>query len=468
LFPWLIWVAAFVGLLFFVDLYGANHPLWDEWQNVPYLTGDIPPTWQNLCTPAGWGHRVPLLRLLLIGLARWTDFNFRAPMFLAVVLLALLAAVFIVVARQLRGRSSISDAFLVLVCLNIGHWENLLQGWNLQNILFAFLAALALACIVLKPRPRLWLRLGLGACLVLLPWASGLAGLILSAPLVLFLAASTISRFLVRSRPASLESAVPLGQVPRTPNGQRTRISDLMVSACVIVAVAGIWEYCRGMDMSPAAPVTWSDALQGSAIFLSTPLISTGIGPDRWMFFSLTLGLCLSAGISVLALWWAERFTFRLAGLTTFLAAMIGIALAVGWGRSGISPDYCHSSRYVALATPFVLAVYLSAVLARNRVSSAIQWLMLLAVGAALPSKVTAAIAYAEQHQARSVWFQRDVASGMSPEQLAASPRNRWLNPALDRVAFEFHKNQMITALKILEQRGIRPFPSPRARDHLR
>jgi hypothetical protein len=51
LFLFLVWLIASASLVWFVARYGITHPLWDKWQNVPYLTGDVPLDWQKLWAP---------------------------------------------------------------------------------------------------------------------------------------------------------------------------------------------------------------------------------------------------------------------------------------------------------------------------------------------------------------------------------------------------------------------------------
>jgi hypothetical protein len=287
----------------------------------------------------------------------------------------------------------------------------------------------------------------MAACLVLMPWTSGSAGFVLSTILTPCLAVYVLQW---PGRQATVDS--------NRPGTQRDLIvSRLIVLALLAVAGLGAWRYHSGLTMAPVSSVSFSDALKGAAIFLGTPIIGTGLGPDRWLFFLVTfLQFVFLAGAGF-TVWRAEGATFRAAGLTAFLSAMVVLAVGVGWARSGLSPDYCHASRYVALAAPFALGVYLLAVLAGHRPGLVIQWLMLAAVIAATPSKARVAIQSGERNKGRSSVFERDIRAGMSPEQLAA--RHRWLNPAFDKSpAYEFHKGQMIAGLKIMRRESIGPF----------
>jgi hypothetical protein len=457
-FVWLLWLGTSGVLAFFVMSFGANHPLCDEWQNLPYLTGDVPLTWSNLCIPTGWGdHRVPLLRLVLLALARLSDFNFRVPLLCAVGILSAVAALMLYVSQNIRGRARVTDAFVIVVCLNLGNWENLLQGWNLQNVLFTLFGGILLACIAARRTPGPLTLLIMAACLVLMPWATGLAGLVLSTILTPCLAFYVLQW---PGRQAIRDSIAPGASRAST-------VTRFIALAFLATAGLGAWRYHSGLTVAPASSVSFSDALKGAAIFLGTPIISSGVGPDRWLFFSITLVQIIFLAGAGFAIWRSEGATFRAAGLLAYLAAMILLAAGIGWGRSGFSPEYCWASRYVALATPFALGVYLLAVLAEHRLGFAMQWLMLAAVLASTPFKARVAIEQGEQNKGRSTVFERDIRAGMSPEQLAA--RHRWLNSALDKSsAYEFHKEQMIAGLKIMQRKGIGPFAHSSETSHRR
>src|SRR5262245_41120890 len=113
-----VWVTMLVGTLAFVDRYGSNVPSWDGWDMVPTLTGHQPVTVDWLWSQHN-EHRVPVPRLLLLGLHRMTGINFRTPMFFNVLVTGALALGMILVARRLRGSASYTDAFFPLIFL---HW----------------------------------------------------------------------------------------------------------------------------------------------------------------------------------------------------------------------------------------------------------------------------------------------------------------------------------------------------------
>src|ERR1700740_3081887 len=99
-----------VAALAFVGKYGSNVPYWDEWNMVPVLVGDQPVDAHWLWSEHN-GHRIPLPRLLLLGLYKLTGSDFRAGMYFNVFALGALAFTMIWVAKGQRGETSYADAF---------------------------------------------------------------------------------------------------------------------------------------------------------------------------------------------------------------------------------------------------------------------------------------------------------------------------------------------------------------------
>src|SRR5262249_55062580 len=78
LFVWGVWALMLLALLGYIREYGGNLPGWDEWYVVPYLVGEQPLTasWLWSASPQT-EQRIPLTRLILVGLARLTGCDFR-------------------------------------------------------------------------------------------------------------------------------------------------------------------------------------------------------------------------------------------------------------------------------------------------------------------------------------------------------------------------------------------------------
>ena len=189
-----------LAALALVGTYGSNVPSWDGWDMVPTLTGEQPISLTWLWSQHN-EHRIPLPRLILLGLGKLTNNDFRAGMYFGVLGLGALALAMILVAKQLRGTWSYSDAFFPLVLLNWGHAVNMLWGWQVQFFASTILAGIILLAIAKwgdqsKGGPALTV----GMCLLLLPLC-GANGLGLVPALALWLGYSSIVS--LRTEPVS-------------------------------------------------------------------------------------------------------------------------------------------------------------------------------------------------------------------------------------------------------------------------
>ncbi|HEY2215694.1 MAG TPA: hypothetical protein VGH31_11600, partial [Acidimicrobiales bacterium] len=176
-----------------------NIPIYEDWELVPALTGHQGHFWGWLWAQNN-EHRVPLPKLIYLGLLKiWPDF--RVGMIFSIVLLAVVAAGFIIFMRRLRGHTRYTDAFFPVVLLNLGHWQNLGWSWELQ-----FVVATALACGVLMgvvwPRELSTSRaLALGVCMVAIPFTGATA-----LPFALVVALALIPR--LRRAPPSARAVL--------------------------------------------------------------------------------------------------------------------------------------------------------------------------------------------------------------------------------------------------------------------
>src|ERR687891_1302134 len=96
-FVWALWSAMSVAALLFVARYASNVPSWDDWDMVPTLTGNQPVTWNWLWSQHN-EHRVPLPRLIFLGLNRLALVDMRVTMYFDILLMAALAGAMIVAA----------------------------------------------------------------------------------------------------------------------------------------------------------------------------------------------------------------------------------------------------------------------------------------------------------------------------------------------------------------------------------
>lgn len=174
---WAAWLVMLAAALLFVRAYGSNVPSWDDWDMVPTLTRAQPVTVEWLWSQHN-EHRVPLPRLLFLGLNRLTTVDFRVTMYADVFAVGLLAAAFAWTAAQVRGRASPADLFFPVVLLELGQAANLLWGWQLEFFVSAVLAGTALVAIAGSGTTLSHRRAAIvaGTCALLLPFtgANGL------------------------------------------------------------------------------------------------------------------------------------------------------------------------------------------------------------------------------------------------------------------------------------------------------
>ena len=109
-----------IAALAFVWRFGSDVPFWDEWNLVDALTGARPITLEWLWAPHN-GHRIPLPKLLLLGLYKLSGGDFRVGMYFDVAALAAIAAAMMWASRRMRqGEPSYVDAVFPLLLLHLG------------------------------------------------------------------------------------------------------------------------------------------------------------------------------------------------------------------------------------------------------------------------------------------------------------------------------------------------------------
>jgi hypothetical protein len=101
-------------------------------EELTFLSESITPRWL-------WQqhaeHRVPLAKLIWLGVLRLADYDFRAINAVSVLSVAAAAAAMVMAAGRLRGRVRYSDAFFPLAMLSFGQIQNLLWAWVFNHIL---------------------------------------------------------------------------------------------------------------------------------------------------------------------------------------------------------------------------------------------------------------------------------------------------------------------------------------------
>jgi hypothetical protein len=337
----LVWAGFVASDLYLVLQYGVNLPFGDDYAVVRQLTGDQPVTWSWLWSTHN-EHRLPLPRLVLLGLLRAGGNDFRWAMYVNVLALAIVTLLFLLTAAQLRGRPAWADAFFPLVLLHWGNWENMIWAWQVGFVLSAALASGVLLAAVRTPTsPRMGSAVAVGLCLLLLPLcgATGLAFVPAGALWLGWCGAWTLS----------------MGGTHAQRNGAVT-----LVLAVLAVALAGA--YLAGYRTPPGHRL--ADVWEG--IYAAWQFLSTAPGRGSFGFWPAT-GSIMAALVGLSFLWLARAWRGQPAeracilGLICYLAGAMCLAAGVGLGRGGLAWGWGLSSRYITLGAPIACAIYLVA-----------------------------------------------------------------------------------------------------------
>lgn len=339
LFVWSIWALMFLGALAFVGIYARNAPFWDDWEIlVPALAGKQPITvawlWETYHE-----HRLPLPKLILLGLGKLTHCDFRSGMFFNAAVLGLLAAVMILAAKKLRGWTGYTDAALPLILLHWGHWANLTFFFTVHFISTTVLAGAVLS-IIAGTRGPVTPRVAVlaAACLLLLP-LTGTTGLIFVPPLALWLVDSGIRRWRYTE-----------------PQGRR---EGPLILGLATVTMLPVGLYFVGFRLNSFAPQAGLLVSLRSAI----KFLSTGVGPIAISFWPysglLVLALLSLAAVNLAMAWRAQPLErSRVLGLILFTGAVVALGLGIGRGRATLGEERLFSPTYVTLAALTLCAVY--------------------------------------------------------------------------------------------------------------
>jgi hypothetical protein len=399
-----------VAALYLVGRYGSNVPSWDDWDMVPTLTGEQPVTAEWLWSQHN-EHRVPLPRLALLALGRLVALDFRVPMVVDALAMGAAAAGLVAAAIRLRGRASLTDAFLPLVLLNWSHAANLLWAWQIEYFASVVLSCVALRAIALcgtslAPRAA---GIRVGTCLLLLPLTGG-NGLAMAPAWIGWLG---YAAWLTRRR------------------GGPNAGPDAALLAAFAAAGAGL----LGFYFVGWQPVPWHPRSYDLLWSLKNTwkFVTVGMGPaasDAWHLSSrLALAIFASTGALLATVWWRRpEERCRAAGLLSFLAGMALLALAIGAGREGFE------IRYVTLSVPAWCGVYLVWTLyAPGRLGASARGVLLAAALAALWPNTRAGLSYARELRGNLAAFQRDLAAGVPIHELVRR-HGDWLHPHHDVV----------------------------------
>jgi hypothetical protein len=405
---WGTWAAMLLAALLFVSHFGSNVPSWDDWDMIPVLTHHQPVTWNWLWSQHN-EHRVPLPRLVFLGLDRLLGVDMRVTMYFDVLLMAAVAAAMITNATRLRGRVSAADAFFPMTLLSLGQAANWLWGWQLQ-----FFASVAIACVALLAIVRAGATLSptraglvVGLCTVLLPLC-GANGLALVPALAVW--------------------PLALAILPHSWTGAKvSRGNRVMLLAVGLLALALTAIYLVGWHRVPYHPRSQS-VLQ--TLLTALKSLTIGIGPatrDIWPLSGLLTFGVMGASVLLLVRVWRERVDerARAGGLLLFVLALSLLGLALGLGRNGFETRYVTLTLPVWCGVAFIWLLYGKP--ARVGIPAALAGAALVA----MPGNSSFGLQYARELRGQLGGFQRDLAAGV-PLHLLLHRYHSWLHPHQD------------------------------------
>ena len=412
-FAWSVWGVMTLAAVALVARFGTDVPIWDDYAWVPTLVGEGP------LTP-GWlweqfnEHRIPLPKLILLGVCRLAGNDVRAGMAASVVVLSAISAMLVALAGRLRGGARMSDAIFPLLLLHPGHATNLLWSNQLLQVLPTGLGAAFLIPIARRPTwPGPATAAVAGAGLTLLPLCGG-TGLSYVPALALWLLAAAW---------AEARSGHPGA-------GRRAAVTALAAAPSLVLSALYLHGFHAGSH--PVSPGGILDVARTAVQFLAG-----GVGaPASWAWplsGVITLGLA-SLGLLLLGRAWVFQAEERprILGLVAFLGAMTAMAGAVGWGRGWAGPLAGFQDRYVTMATPFwCWLVVVVRCYAPPSPGGLVSSTLFAVVCVLLWPNTEVGLACGERNAAAAAALARDIREGMPPY-LIVRRHTPFLHPSQD------------------------------------
>lgn len=394
----LVTVAA-VGLLtWFVAKYASRVPCMDELSLLSNVFGPNQYTWASYWHQHN-EHRIPLPKILYVAAVRLAGFDFRAPMYLDVVLLVGAAVFLLRTVRRVRGRWSVADALIPLAVLGVGSTENLLNGFQVQ---FVSSTVVVLTVVGLLAVPGYGAGVGrvaaIGVCAVLLPFC-GANGLALVPALGLF----------------QLYAGIGWLRAGRRSVGWVSLVAGLATVATVPVYYAGL----QRIDHTAPPP---SDVLAVAVTFVNA--LGMAFGPVTQSLHPpgytgvAALGvvaavIAVGTGVLLLAAVRDPQRRTAAVGLGCVLGGLLCLAGGLAYGRSGLG-SILPVNRYCTLTMPVLVVAYLAWVrFGSERWARLVPLALCAAVALCVVPNTRAALGLAAYHSARLNQVSHDLQAGV-------------------------------------------------------
>jgi hypothetical protein len=436
-FVWGIWLIMLGAALFYIVKYRSNIPVWEDWFLVSPLTGNEPDLLKWLWAQNN-EHRIPLPRLILLGLLKIANGDFRIGMLFNVISLGVISLAMILVARKLRSdRTSFTDAFFPIALLHLGNWENLFWSWQITFVIPAALTfALLLVFVGYTTLVTPAAAVISGTCLMLLPLC-GANGLLIVPLIALWLIYSG----------ALHRQAIKL-------NGRHEWIGIFLIASSTIALILS------GLYFVGYEHVTWYSPSPNFLTTLDTAakLLAFGFGSTAERSWTLSeiftvSFLLFSGGVAVLGVLHSKGLErHRSMGVLLFFGNLIMFALIFGWGRAvSVQQDDYLPLRYPLLGVQalctayFIWQLYGSPKL--RRVAQAILFFAMLI---SIPYNTKLGLTLGDWYKENMEAFEKDLSAGIPPSILVERHKANLI--------FWWDETQLTNAMQMLHDAGIEPF----------
>jgi hypothetical protein len=374
-------------------------PYWDEWENVPCLTGERTIDAQWLWSLHAQ-HRFVIPRLVYLGVMRVARNDFRVLPYVNVALLVTSAGILLAAARRARGSWRWSDALFPLALLSWGHAENMIWGFQIGFVLGVLSFCLLTAAVLRCARPLTSTRvLAAVVPLLCLPLVGG-TGFTLALGFAPWLVGIAI-----------------LGLGSRQERG-----AGAVALAGVLALGALLAAYAHGSRSE--LPSAIAPARIGGVAWDALEFLAGGIGPAAQAWHPLATvatGILLLATLALVARRaLADRARGPIeSGLFCLILAVSLLAAVVAWGRAPGARGESFVPRYVTLAAPLWCIFHLAwSAGVSSRAARAVSPALALLFVLALPQNCTRGLAICEDKSQRLRAFEMDAWCGLSVSEL--------------------------------------------------
>ncbi len=311
--------------------YAFPVPYWDDSGFIPYITGERAMDWAWLWSPSN-EHRIPLIRLLYVLIARIGKDSELALNLANAVMLAVSAALTLVALRIANGKTQYTDAIVPFALLQFG------QLTNIQFTIPACLECLLVGLLVLPDRED-------GLKYKLLP------------PAFLIIALSGVNGLVVAL--AISPTIVWLG-LRMWRAGRRGHAAAAFF--CVAIALLYTAVYNVGL---PKIQYSGRPFLFSEGLVEGIKAASQCFGADSaefWPYSGAMAIAILAAGLaaSLNRFRSTPKTRFSSAAFSLMLIGFAGLAVTIGMGRTVLGPGAGFASRYSLILCPIPVVVLFS------------------------------------------------------------------------------------------------------------